>query len=144
MRAEISRALLDRLLAEAAATPECEVCGLLFGRALVWKACDARGLVIDDVWPAANVSANPADSFEIDPATVFEVIRAERAGGPRLIGHYHSHPRGVARPSPRDAEAALDAGRLWLIVGDGEATAWCAVPGGTIEGAFEPVGLHVV
>lgn len=129
----ISSALLDAILAHAAADPEREVCGLLFG----------RGDGIEDAVAEANVSAHPTDSFELDPAALFAAMRAERGGGRALLGHYHSHPRGPARPSARDAAAAGEPGRLWLIVGDGEVTAWRAVPGGAIEGAFDPQELCV-
>ena len=133
MTARISRALLERLLAEAAASPGHEVCGLLYG-----GKSDIQGALA-----AVNMSSHPADSFEIDPAALFAAIRAERAGGPCVIGHYHSHPRGSARPSPRDAAAALDSGRLWLILGADGASAWRALPGGPVEGAFEAVSLAI-
>jgi proteasome lid subunit RPN8/RPN11 len=122
----IARCLIDQLLAEAAAEPDREVCGLLFG----------NGGAILHVAPTANVAAYPADSFEIDPQALFAAIRAERNGGPRLIGHYHSHPRGRPDPSPRDA-AAAEPGRLWLILGSGEARLWQAEAGGR----FTPVPL---
>jgi proteasome lid subunit RPN8/RPN11 len=133
MAIRISRALCDRLLVEAAADPAREICGLLFGT-------DER---IEAAEPAANVAADPARWFEVDPVALFAAIRAERAGGPRLLGHYHSHPSGVAMPSARDAAAAFDAGRFWLILGGGEALVWRAVPGGPVQGAFEPVRLVV-
>jgi proteasome lid subunit RPN8/RPN11 len=111
----ISRTCLDRLLAEAAASPAREVCGLLFGT-------DGR---IDTAVATANVAARPEDAFEIDPRALIAAYRAERAGGPRLIGHYHSHPSGSARPSARDA-AAAEPGSVWLILGGGEARLWRA------------------
>jgi proteasome lid subunit RPN8/RPN11 len=115
MPVTIPAALLDRVLAEAAASPAQEICGLLLG--------DAHR--IDAIVPAANVAADPACWFEIDPAILFAALRAERAGGPRVIGHYHSHPNGSAVPSPRDA-AAAEPGKLWLIVGGGIARMWLA------------------
>ncbi len=115
----IARSLLDRLLADAAAAPGREICGLLFGD----EAAIARAE------PAANVAPQPADSFEIDPAALFAAIRAERAGGARVIGHYHSHPNGRPEPSARDA-AAAEPGRLWLILGGGAARLWLAEAGG--------------
>lgn len=132
MTVRISRGLLDRLLVEAAATPDREVCGLLYG----------KGDRIEAIEPAANVAADPARWFEIEPAALFAAIRAERGGGPRICGHYHSHPSGSAEPSAEDAAAALEAGRLWLILGRGEALLWRAVPGGSVQGGFEPV--HIV
>lgn len=129
----ISRALFDRLLVEAATAPTREICGLLFG-------ADGR---IEGAEATRNVSADPVHRFEVDPAALFAAIRGERAGGPRLLGHYHSHPSGLAAPSARDAAEAADAGRLWLILGGGEALLWRAVPDGPTQGAFEPVHLVV-
>jgi proteasome lid subunit RPN8/RPN11 len=126
MAVEISRPMLDRLRAAAQASPEAEICGLLFGR------CNA----IERAEPAANVAARPHDSFEIDPAVVIEAYRRERAGGARVIGHYHSHPGGSASPSVRDA-AAAEPGRYWLILGAGEARLWLAVEGG----GFRPIAI---
>ena len=93
MTITISRALHADLLALAAAEPEREVCGLLFG----------GSERIDAIQPCANVSENPADSFEIDPAALIAAHKDARAGGRRLIGCYHSHPNGVPEPSARDA-----------------------------------------
>ena len=122
----IARELLNRILALAAAEPEREVCGLLFG--------DDRAVVAAEA--AANVAATPADSFEIDPQALFAAVRAERAGGPRLVGHYHSHPRGQPEPSARDAAAAAP-GALWLIAAAGEVRLWRA----QADATFEPVAL---
>jgi proteasome lid subunit RPN8/RPN11 len=128
MRAGIASEVLDAILAAAAADPHREVCGLLFGSRERIVAAAA----------AANVAAAPHDSFEIDPGALFAALRAERAGGPRMIGHYHSHPTGRPEPSPRDA-AAAEPGRLWLIVGDGAARLWWSQP----AGRFAPVALEI-
>jgi proteasome lid subunit RPN8/RPN11 len=45
-----------------------------------------------------------------------------------VIGHYHSHPGGVAAPSARDA-AASEPGWLWMIVAGRKATLWMAEEG---------------
>lgn len=114
MTLTLSPELLARLLAEAAASPDREICGLLF----------------DDgtAQPATNVAPNPATTFEIDPAALFAAHRAQRSGGPRLIGPYHSHPSGQAVPSACDA-AAAEPGSLWLILAGGVARAWRAGAG---------------
>ena len=132
MEARISRSLLDRLLAEAAASPALEICGLLLGRV------DGTDCAIDGAPAAANVASHPADSFELDPAALLAAHRAGRTGGPHLLGHYHSHPQGPASPSPRDA-AAAEPGRLWLILGDDGARLWLAQP----AAAFVEVPLTV-
>lgn len=127
MRTRISRALLHRIIDEATASPDAEVCGLLFG----------SPHRIDAAQSCRNVAASPADSFEIDPAALLAAHKAARRGGPAIAGCYHSHPGGSPEPSARDAEAAAPDGSLWLIVGDGEARLWRARE----DGGFDPVTL---
>jgi proteasome lid subunit RPN8/RPN11 len=134
MSLRISSPLLARLLAEAAAAPEQEVCGLLLGTA------DA----ITEAVAAPNVAADPRTAFELDPATLLAALRRERAGGAAVIGHYHSHPNGSTRPSPRDAAACGRPGHVWLILADGRAALWRERPGGAVEGAFDPLTLDAV
>ncbi len=119
--------VLDLILADVAATPGLERCGLLFGGA---KRIDAAQ-------PTTNVASDPAQFFEIDPAVLLAAMRAERGGGPRVIGHYHSHPNGSAEPSARDL-AASEPGKLWLIVADGAARLWLSE-----AGAFRELKLHI-
>ena len=122
MAVRIARALLDGLIEQAGGAPGREICGLLFG----------TGTGIDRAEPADNVAGRPQDTFEIDPRALFAALRAERGGGPRLIGHYHSHPNGRAEPSPRDL-AAAEPGKYWLIIGGGVARLWLAEPDGFTE-----------
>jgi proteasome lid subunit RPN8/RPN11 len=122
MTVMLPAALLEQILGLAADSPAHEVCGLLLG----------EGYRIDRIVPTANVAADPARWFEIDPAALFAALRAERAGGPRVIGHYHSHPNGSAQPSPHDA-AAAEPGKLWMIVGGGVARMWLAEAAGFRE-----------
>jgi proteasome lid subunit RPN8/RPN11 len=131
MDVRISSALLDRLLAEARDTPEREICGLLFGtRAAIVEAHSCR-----------NVADDPARRFEIDPAALLAAHRAARAGGPALVGSYHSHPSGSATPSACDAQAASPDGAVWIIMAGGEARGWRAVADGAVHGRFDPVAL---
>lgn len=126
-------ALLRGLIAAAAASPEAEVCGLLLG----------KGHAIRDAPAARNVAGDPAAAFEIDPATLFAALRVERAGGPAVIGHYHSHPTGVPMPSRCDAAAAMGDGRLWLILGRDGGSFWRAMPDGAHIGRFDPVAWRL-
>ena len=130
MSVTISSGLLRRLVAEAGASPDAEVCGLLFGAAGRIDAAEA----------CANVAANPARTFEIDPAALFAAHRRARSGGAAVIGHYHSHPSGAPVPSPRDAVQAMGDGAIWVILGGGEARAWRSVEVGVfVEVAIEQI-----
>jgi proteasome lid subunit RPN8/RPN11 len=122
MALRVAAGLLDTLVRTAAGMPDREICGLLFG-------ADDR---IEYAQPAENIADHPQDTFEIDPRALFAALRAERAGGPRLIGHYHSHPNGRAEPSPRDL-AAAEPGKYWLIIGGSTARLWLAGPSGFTE-----------
>lgn len=121
----IAKVALAQATAHARATPDREVCGLLLGSAAL----------IEHARATRNVASDPRRWFEVDPAALFAALRAERAGGPLLLGHYHSHPNGSAAPSPRDL-AAAEPGRLWLIVAGDDARLWRATDGG-----FRPLAL---
>lgn len=91
-----------------------ECCGLLFGN-------DVRAFSAE---LTANVSPTPTTHFEIDPARLIAAEKAARDGGPAIAGYFHSHPRGQAKPSAVDADMAAQDGRIWLIISNGEITAW--------------------
>ena len=130
----ISTGLLDAIRAQARAAGARECCGLLLG--------PAEGGVVTSIRPAANVADQPEHRFEIDPAVLLAAHRAARAGGPAILGHYHSHPGGAPSPSPVDAAMAEGRGEIWLIVGgDGSLRAWRAGPVGALHGRFEPVEM---
>jgi proteasome lid subunit RPN8/RPN11 len=115
--------LSARQAAELAALGEAafprEACALLVGRA------ENDVLSVAEIVPAANVAADPALEFELDPAVHIAVLRRLRdSGGTNfIIGHWHSHPNGRAEPSAQDAAMVSDPGLVWLItaVHDGRA-----------------------
>lgn len=132
MTVRISRLLIDRITALAEETGD-EVCGLLLGEADHVEA----------IRPAANVAADPSRHFEIDPAALIVAHRDARRGGPAVIGHYHSHPSGIAEPSATDAACAAPDGALWIIIGGGLARCWRA-RGDEAEGVrFEEVPIAI-
>lgn len=112
MTVVITSAAHDTIIAACAATND-EACGLLYGMATRIEAAE----------PCRNVAADPACTFEIDPAALLAAHRRVRAGGGRIIGCFHSHPNGVAMPSPTDF-ALAEAGTVWVIVAGGALTAW--------------------
>lgn len=129
----VSSELLERIVAQAEATPAVEVCGLIFG---------ATNL-IEGIGPCANVASDPATRFEIDSASLLTAHRHARSGGPSIIGHYHSHPSGRPVPSQCDAMMAEPDNALWLIVAACDVRAWRAVVEGQVHGRFDPVALIV-
>ncbi|WP_245653502.1 Mov34/MPN/PAD-1 family protein [Sphingomonas pituitosa] len=116
MGVTISRSILDGMKKASAAAVPREACGLLLG---------TEG-EIERFTECANVSDAPEIRFEIDPAALFAALRAERAGGPALLGYWHSHPSGNATPSRTDAAMAAPDGKLWVILGGEDVTCWRA------------------
>jgi len=114
MALRVTRAVLDRLHAEAVAAAPEECCGILLG-------C---GALIEELRPAANSAANPERHFEIDPQALVDAHRAARNGGSHVIGYYHSHPAGSAQPSATDRAQSAGDGSVWAIVGKDAVTFW--------------------
>ena len=96
----------------AARRPE-EACGLLIG----WRV----GLSTEVVRASAERNVERVDRtrrYEIAPERVLRVTKRARSEGLDVVGVYHSHPDGSARPS--DADRARAWPRLsYLIVGRG-------------------------
>lgn len=105
-----------------------EACGLLMGSETHIAAAI----------PAANVHPDPARHFEIDPAALIAAHKAARAGGQAVLGYFHSHPNGLARPSATDAAMAAGDGRIWAIAASGMVTLWRDSPLG-----FEALSYQV-
>ncbi len=117
---ELTSGVTATLLEEAARAHPLECCGLLLG----------RGARVAAAVPAANVHPAPHDHFELDPQALIAAHRAARAGGPDVLGYYHSHPNGRAQPSLIDHAEASGDGRIWAIVAAGAVTWWRDQPGG--------------
>lgn len=132
MKVAIASGVTKQLLeAAASAAPE-ECCGLLLG----------RPGHIETAVPAKNVAHDRTRSFEIDPAALLRTHREARGAGKQVIGHYHSHPNGVAEPSKRDAARAVENGQLWVIIAGGGLSAWQAAAAGSLHNRFHPVTLE--
>ena len=88
-----------------------ECCGLLLGtkRAVQFAV------------PVINDAASPT-RFRVSDAEHIEWRRMLRSVAPPLsiVGVYHSHPRGIAEPSPTDLAEAMYPDWLYAIVGLGE------------------------
>lgn len=120
----LARSAHAAMLAAAAAAAPDEACGLLLG----------AGSLIREAPAAANVHPEPRRHFEIDPAALIAAHRAARVGGAEVLGYWHSHPNGLARPSETDRAHASGDGRAWAIVANGAISLWVDGPNG-----FEPL-----
>jgi len=134
MRITISRSVLIGIRQNSAVSAPLEACGLLFG----------SETHIDSFQVVENVHEAPDRHFEIDPAALFAALRAERAGGPKLVGYWHSHPSCDPTPSRTDAEMAAPDGKLWLVDGCHAITAWRAVEHGGLHGRFDMMVVELV
>jgi proteasome lid subunit RPN8/RPN11 len=129
MGTRVSRSVLIGIRRISADLAPREACGLLFG----------SGDAITGWQAAENVAEDPEQRFEIDPATLFAALRAERAGGPPIVGYWHSHPHGDPNPSATDAAMAQPDGKLWLIVAGEQALLWRAGEAGIVRDRFTAV-----
>lgn len=108
MKLSLPERLRAQILAEARAAVPRECCGLVLG----CRRDDAA--MVTALHPARNLAAD-ANRFQIDPADHFAALRAAREAGLSVIGCYHSHPGGAARPSAHDRAGAGEENFLWLI-----------------------------
>lgn len=92
----LRRSLHERMLDQALASPQVEVCALLGG-------IDSRPT---SLYPIANVAGDPERAFLMEPHAQLQAMREMREAGERLFGIYHSHPDGPPRPSETDQALA--------------------------------------
>jgi proteasome lid subunit RPN8/RPN11 len=92
--------LFPAIAAIAEADPEREVCGLVIA--------DAGGAL--SVVPARNVSPEPGERYELDPAFHLAMARRLRAVGGSVAAVFHSHVDGPAALSAEDRRLAVEEG----------------------------------
>lgn len=110
MDISVTSEVMAAMEAAARAAYPNEACGILLG----------EGARITHFLETANVHPTPETHFEIDPQALIEAHKAEREGGPRIIGYFHSHPNGTAEPSATDLAMASSDGAVWAIHGKTE------------------------
>ena len=98
--------------AEAAYPQEC--CGLLVGTR------NAASVTISCAEASANVAGETAGvdarrRFEVDPALSLKLHKSLRHSDQRLVGVFHSHPEGPAKPSAHDLSRAWQPELAWLV-----------------------------
>jgi proteasome lid subunit RPN8/RPN11 len=120
MALTVASSVIETLVAEAVRAAPDESCGLLLGTEN-W---------IEAAVPTRNVHPSPGTHFEIDPTALIAAHKAARAGGPAIVGYWHSHPGGAAVPSAADRASASGDGRVWAIVAGEAVTFWRDAEGG--------------
>lgn len=90
------------------AWPE-EACALIVGRG---DPPEVLRLV-----PCTNIAEDKRRRFEVDPGERIRLEIALRGTPERIVGIWHSHPDGMARPSATDAAMVYEPDLFWLITG---------------------------
>jgi proteasome lid subunit RPN8/RPN11 len=108
------------------AHPTVEVCGLIGG---VWQPYDTLAIA-HAVTPIENIDAQPHVRFTMNPKQQLHTLLQYEDQGWEMVGIYHSHPQGSAKPSPSDIAESHYPDAVYLIgVPQGEFTAWRIVKG---------------
>ena len=107
---EVPRSAYDAVVAHAVDGAPAEVCGLLGG------AFGEDRSHVAVVERATNVADAPEHEYAIEPSEQLELMDRFEADGHEVVGFYHSHPRGPARPSATDVARATWPSRSYLVV----------------------------
>jgi proteasome lid subunit RPN8/RPN11 len=102
---QISRQLIDQMVAHAREDDPNECCGMLGG-------ADGSAATL---YRAANAEASPL-RYSIDAGEQFRLMREIEEAGEDLVGIYHSHTRSAAYPSQTDVNLAGWPDAVYVIV----------------------------
>jgi len=91
-----------------------------------------------------NIAAHPQTRYELEPEGVLTTLDAIEAAGDVHVGFYHSHPRGPARPSAVDREAAAWPQTVHLICAPTAEPPLAAFRYIDDETGFRPLSLSTV
>lgn len=100
-------AVRDSMVEHVAAVSPEEGCGLL--------AVDANGEVVR-AYCLDNVDRS-STAFTLDPDGHFAAIVNAEARGWSIGGVFHSHPHGLAAPSPIDLASPIDPSWIHIVIG---------------------------
>jgi [CysO sulfur-carrier protein]-S-L-cysteine hydrolase len=127
---QISRQLLDEIVAHARADAPNECCGMI-------ASSDGQAVAVHR---ARNTAASPF-RYEMDGMEQYRIQTAIEDAGFELGAIYHSHTRSAPRPSQTDINLAFYPEALYVIVGlkgnEPDVRAWRIVDGVVSEAALE-------
>lgn len=122
-----TRAAYDAVVDHAREAVPNEACGVLGGVRREDDESANTGDHVTQVYPAANAAETPRTRYRIRPEAQLELLDAVDDDGLAVIGFYHSHPSGPARPSETDIAQAT-----WVD----HAYAICALDGHPFVGSW--------
>lgn len=120
---ELSRAAYDSVVSHAHSGGDAEVCGVLAGT----RGTDGEPSTVTDAHEADNAAETPRTRYRIAPEQQLALIEAIEADGLDVVGFYHSHPAGPARPSETDVAQATWPDYSYVI---------CALDGAPFVGSW--------
>ena len=134
----LPKALLQSFEAAAAAAHPKEACGLLVG----WWEPDV--VHVTEIHYSPNRAEDPTQGFEIDVGLQAHLQRSLRGTDSMLVGVWHSHPSGDAKPSEVDSLAAHDPDFVWIITAavEGDAVTTVQLAPAEAGDAFRPVAVR--
>ena len=97
----ISKEIIDQLIAQARQDAPNETCGYLLGISI-----DGVETVTENYW-MENIDHSP-EHFSFAPKDQFAALRYARSKGLRILANWHSHPASPSRPSQEDLHLAND------------------------------------
>lgn len=97
----ISKEIIDQLIAQARQDAPNETCGYLLGISI-----DGVDTVTENYW-MENIDHSP-EHFSFAPKDQFAALRYARSKGLRILANWHSHPASPSRPSQEDLRLAND------------------------------------
>lgn len=115
---QISKAIIDEMIAHAQAEAPNECCGLLAG----------KENVVSEIYKIGNLSADdpsiadlelPSDRrlrYFMNPQEQIRAFKEMRKSGTELLAIYHSHPHSPAYPSATDVRLAFYTDVHYLIL----------------------------
>ncbi len=86
-----------------------EACGIVFGRV------DGNRLNVEGFAIVRNAAPDPSKAFFFEPDDWVRAWYDAERSGKRIVGIFHSHPGGTARPSATDTDQRPDWGAYWII-----------------------------
>lgn len=118
-RAWITSEAMQSLLHAQQGAGDAEPCGVLLGRT------EGSAVRIHETPGTPNVHPSPERAFRIAPQDILAVARGGRERGLTLLGFWHGHLQGAARPGEADTEGLVAAeslgpsARVLVVMGRG-------------------------